>query len=355
MRILVVRLSSLGDVVHAVPAVAGLRRTFPDARIDWLVDDRYRELVDLVAAVDRRIGVPRTRLARLPRLVRGLREARYDVALDLQGLLKSALLARSAGAPRLIGLERTHLRERPAGWLYSETPRLGNPVHVIERNLALVACLGVRAGPVEFPIAERSSAVVREARDALGADRARPFALVNPGAAWASKRWPPARFGALARGLASTRGLRSVVLWGPGERGAGRAGGRRRGRRRGAGAGHDRGSPRGAGAGRRGRRLGRYRSAPCRRRCRRPDRRHLRAERSAAERTLVTARRRRVAPPTVPLPVAAGRLDGRGRPALRAGAALPRVHSGRGRGGRRGAPARRERCLTPPRATAGCF
>ncbi len=219
MRILVVRLSSLGDVVHAVPAVAGLRRTFPDARIDWLVDDRYRELVDLVAAVDRRIGVPRTRrLAGLPRLVRRLREARYDVTLDLQGLLKSALLARSAGARRLIGLEPAHLRERPAGWLYSETPRLGDPVHVIERNLALVACLGVRARPVEFPLADRSSAVVREARDALGADGARPFALVNPGAAWASKRWPPARFGALARGLASARGLRSVVLWGPGER-----------------------------------------------------------------------------------------------------------------------------------------
>ncbi len=219
MRILVVRLSSLGDVVHAVPAVAGLRRTFPEARIDWLVDDRYGELVDLVEAVDRRIGVPRTRgLARLPRLVRGLREARYDVALDLQGLLKSALLARSAGARRLIGLEPAHLRERPAGWLYSETPRLGDPVHVIERNLALVAGLGVRARPVEFPLADRSSAVVREARDALGADRARPFALINPNAAWASKRWPPARFGALARGLASTRGLRSVVLWGPGER-----------------------------------------------------------------------------------------------------------------------------------------
>ncbi len=219
MRILVVRLSSLGDVVHAVPAVAGLRRTFPDARIDWLVDDRYRELVDLVAAVDRRIDVPRTRpLARLPRLVRALREARYDVAIDLQGLLKSALLARSAGAGRLIGLDPAHLRERAARWLYSETPRLGAPVHVIERNLALVACLGVRARPFEFSIADRPSAVVEQARAALGADRTRPFALINPGAAWASKRWAPARFGAVARGLWSTRGLRSVVPWGPGER-----------------------------------------------------------------------------------------------------------------------------------------
>ena len=219
MRILVVKLSSLGDVVHAVPAVAGLRRAFPDARIDWLVDERYRELVDLVAVVDRPIGVPRTgRLARLPGLVRALRAARYDVALDLQGLLKSALLARSAGAGRLIGFDRAHVRERAARWLYAETPRLGDPVHVIERNLALVACLGVSARPFEFPIADRPSAVVERARAALGADRARPFALVAPGAAWASKRWAPARFGALARGLRRTRGLPSLVLWGPGER-----------------------------------------------------------------------------------------------------------------------------------------
>ncbi len=219
MRILVVRLSSLGDVVHAVPAVAGLRRTFPEARIDWLVDERYRDLVQLVAGVDRPIGVPRTRrLARLPRLVRALRATRYDVALDLQGLLKSALLARSAGARRLIGFGRAHLRERPARWLYSETPGLGHPVHVIERNLALVACLGVSPRPFEFPIADAPSAAVERTRAALGADGAGPFALINPGAAWASKRWPPARFGAIARGLRSTRGLRSVVLWGPGER-----------------------------------------------------------------------------------------------------------------------------------------
>ena len=219
MRILVVRLSSLGDVVHAVPAVAGLRRACPGARIDWLVDERYRELVDLVAVVDRPIGVPRTgRLARLPGLVRTLRAARYDVALDLQGLLKSALLARSAGARRLIGFDRAHVRERAARWLYAETPRLGAPVHVIERNLALVAGLGVTGRRFEFPLADRPSAVVERARAGLGADPARPFALVNPGAAWASKRWAPARFGALAHGLWIARGLRSLVLWGPGER-----------------------------------------------------------------------------------------------------------------------------------------
>ncbi len=219
MRILVVRLSSLGDIVHTIPAVAGLRRTFPAARIDWLVDDRYAELVDLVAAVDRRVGVPRTGvLARLPSLVRALRETRYDVALDFQGLLKSALLARSAGARSLIGFDRTEVRERPACWLYTATPRLGDSGHVIERNLALVAGLGVRAQTVEFPIAEGPSARVDRARAALGAQGSRPFALLNPGAAWASKRWAPARFGALAQRLRNNHGLPSVVLWGPGER-----------------------------------------------------------------------------------------------------------------------------------------
>ena len=104
MRILVVRLSSLGDVVHAIPVVAALRRTFPDAEIDWLVDEQYRELVELVPVVDRTVGI-RTRGGSRWRgragVVRQLRVARYDVALDLQGLLKSAVLARLSGAARV--------------------------------------------------------------------------------------------------------------------------------------------------------------------------------------------------------------------------------------------------------------
>lgn len=219
MRILVVRLSALGDVVHAMPVVAGLRRALPDARIDWLVDERRRELVELVPVVDRCIVAPRTgRLGGIPHVVRTLRAARYDAAIDLQGLMKSALLARLSGARRVIGFDRRHLRERAARWWYTETPPVGEPMHVIEKNLALAAGLGVEARPFEFPIAPRPSNAVARARAAAGCGAGEPFAVVSPGAAWPSKRWAPDRFGALAERLRRAHGLASVVLWGPGER-----------------------------------------------------------------------------------------------------------------------------------------
>ena len=217
MRLLVVRLTSLGDVVHAIPAAAALRRTFPGARIDWLVGERCRELVELVQAIDRCLVAPRAVTA-FPRFVRALRAARYDAAIDLQGLLKSAVLARCSGARRVIGFGRGQVRERAARLLYTESPPSGAPGHVIDKNLALVAALGVEPRPAAFPIAAAPSGVVERAREGLGGPGVLRFALLNPGAAWASKCWPPERFGALAQRLRQERGLPSVVVWGAGER-----------------------------------------------------------------------------------------------------------------------------------------
>ena len=219
MRILVVRLSSLGDVVHAIPVVAALRRAFPDARIDWLVDERYRDLVELVPVVDHRLVVsPRTSVSGLPTVVRALRAGGYDVAIDLQGLIKSAVLARMSGARRVIGFGRGQLREPMAGWFYTETSLEEGSTHVIEKNLALLARLDVSAQPWEFPIDEAPSSALERTRDALGPDGDSRFALLNAGAAWASKRWDPERFGELAARLQAEEGLRSAVIWGPDER-----------------------------------------------------------------------------------------------------------------------------------------
>ena len=219
MRLLVVRLTSLGDVVHAIPAVAALRRAFPAARIDWLAGARCRDLVTLVTVVDRCLATPRLAdaAAALPRLLGALRAARYDAAIDLQGLGKSALLARASGARRVVGFGPGQVRERAAALLYTETPDIGRPAHVIDRNLALAAAIGAASGPAEFPLAAPESDVVARVRSALDALAGAPFALLNPGAAWASKRWPPQRFGALARRLRDAHGLPSVVAWGPGE------------------------------------------------------------------------------------------------------------------------------------------
>lgn len=218
MNIVVVRLGSLGDVIHAVPAAAALRAAFPDSRIDWLVDARHRPMVDLVTVVDTAVALERPTLAGWTDVVRRLRQTRYDVALDLQGLLKSALLARASGAPRVIGFSIWHLREKTARPFYSQTdspPEAPASVHVIDKNLRLLRTLGVDDRRIVFPFARVESRALAEVRSALGDGR--PFALINPGGAWPNKRWPAERFGEVAAFLRDVRGLASVVLWGPGE------------------------------------------------------------------------------------------------------------------------------------------
>ncbi len=245
-RILIVRLGALGDIVHAIPVAAALRRRFPSARIDWLVSAAHREIVDLVTVVDRRIAVsdrsPSTRGrerrraeppaegapvdARLGPLsllqaVGELRRSRYDVAIDLQGLLKSAALTRASGASRVVGFDSTYLREAMARWLYTDVFDPGSKGlydpnetrHVVTMNLALLTPLGIVAGAPEFPLAPVDSAAARDLRERT----AGRYALLNPGAAWPNKRWPPARLGAVAAHLRERHALMSGVLWGPGE------------------------------------------------------------------------------------------------------------------------------------------
>ena len=216
MNILIVRLGALGDVVHAIPAAAALRAAFPDARIDWLVDVRHLEMVNLVTAIDRPVVVGRASIAGWTDAVRRLRQVRYDVALDLQGLLKSAVLARASGAARVIGFSIWHLREKTARPFYSEAGADddGSGEHVIQKNLRLLRTIGVDDARVMFPLAHVDSAAVAAVRAEIGDQ---PFALINAGAAWPNKRWPAGRFGEVAVFLREVRGLTSFVLWGPGE------------------------------------------------------------------------------------------------------------------------------------------
>jgi lipopolysaccharide heptosyltransferase I len=233
-RFLIVRLGALGDVVHAIPVAAALRRAFPEARIDWLVSAKHREILDLVPVIDRRLVIsdrPSTqthdrgrsgqRGTSLVAAVRELRRAHYDVAIDLQGLIKSALLARLSGAPRVIGFSAQYARERAARIFYTEAHDPGRgglydareTRHVVDINIGLLAALGITTQLREFPIEEADSEAARAMREQTGGR----YALLNPGAAWPNKRWPPARLAAIAVQLRERHGLRSVVLWGPGE------------------------------------------------------------------------------------------------------------------------------------------
>ena len=223
MNILLVRLGALGDIVHAVPAAAALRRAHPTARIDWLVEARHREIVDLVRVLDSVIALDAPTAGGWLRAVRDMRARGYDVALDLQGLMKSAVLARASGARRTVGFSIWHLREKTARPFYSEvgdtaaetgSGDAAGQEHVIRKNLRLLRTVGVETDVIEFPLRSQHSVVVDEIRNETGDA---PLVLLNPGAAWPNKRWPADRFGAVAAFLRDVRGMRSVVLWGPGE------------------------------------------------------------------------------------------------------------------------------------------
>ena len=146
MNILIVRLGALGDIVHALPAAAALRAAMPDARIDWLVDAKHRDVLDLATGLDRIVTLERP-FGRRPGcdVVRRCGRCRYDVALDMQGLMKSAVLARASGAARVAGFSIWHLREKAARPFYSETDDSSAsgsaPAsrHVIHKNLHLLA------------------------------------------------------------------------------------------------------------------------------------------------------------------------------------------------------------------------
>jgi ADP-heptose:LPS heptosyltransferase len=157
---------------------------------------------------------PRGSRKQLAAAFRSIWRRRYDVAIDLQGLIKSAVLSRAAVPRRVVGFVGAHLREPWARMLYSETVDPGERRHVIDKNLALMRAVGVGDTQVAFPL----SIPQTDAVDIVdGRHPAGRFVLLNPGAAWPNKRWPPARFGTLAAAIRGRLGLPSIVLWGPSE------------------------------------------------------------------------------------------------------------------------------------------
>jgi lipopolysaccharide heptosyltransferase I len=224
-RFLIVRLGALGDIVHAIPVAAALRRAYPAARIDWLVSGKHREILDLVPAIDQRLPIQDRSGAEdgatLWSAIRAMRQTRYDVAFDLQGLIKSAIIARLSGASRVVGFNGKYAREPLARVFYTDVHdpggdgmyAPGETRHVVDINLGMLRAIGIDPGPAEFPLENVASPVAASMTEAAGGR----FALLNPGAAWPNKRWPAPRLGALAIALCQRRNLKSVVLWGPGE------------------------------------------------------------------------------------------------------------------------------------------
>ena len=230
MRILIVRLGSIGDIVHTLPALAAIRRALPDAEISWVVERRASEILwdnpnlDRLIEIDTkalRRGLMSGETLRAPRQqLRLLRASAFDLALDFQGLIKSAMIARLSRARRVVGFAREALREPASRILLHETVEIPPQIHVIRKNLKLVAAalnISVPDDPAEinFPIAVDSSHQAEAEQAAAGANG--HYAILNPGGGWPTKLWSAEKFGALADELWNHFGLHSLVTVGPGE------------------------------------------------------------------------------------------------------------------------------------------
>lgn len=223
-RVLIVKTSSMGDVVHALPMVSDIARAHPGATIDWVVEEGFAAIPPLHPAVARVIPVAlrrwRKRLAspgtwREWRAVNAaLRAQRYDRIVDCQGLIKSAWLARRAGGA-VAGPDAASAREPLAAWLYAQRIRVPQALHAIERNRRIgAAALGYTAdGAPRFGL--RPPALTGELRALVDG---RDYAVLLTNASRATKLWPDARWAAVEAWLAA-RGLRSLLFWGSDEEG----------------------------------------------------------------------------------------------------------------------------------------
>jgi lipopolysaccharide heptosyltransferase I len=230
MRILIVKLSSIGDIVHTLPAAAAIRKALPESEISWVVERRAAEILRDNPILDRLIEVDTKALRRglvsgetlrAPRQqLRQLRASAFELAIDFQGLLKSAWIARLSGARRVFGFTFEYLREPASRILLSKSISTSKNLHVIRKNLALAGgALGISvpdsADDMEFPIATSPAHQAEALSAQLLTDG--NFAILNPGGGWPTKLWSAERFGRLADELWSNHKLHSLVTYGPGE------------------------------------------------------------------------------------------------------------------------------------------
>lgn len=220
-RLLAVRLSSLGDVVHTIPVVPALRSAFPEAQLDWLVDERWAPLVKLVGGVDNVITLRPSVFGYLE-CMKQVRRAGYSCVVDFQGIYRSAVLAWASGAARRVGRDRNSARESGASRFYTDRV-IPTGEHVAEMSLSLAVRAGAQLPtemqfPIQVPAAESSH--VKETLRRQGIEN---YVVVSPGGGWKSKCWPAERFGALCAEIWRRRGIRSVINLAPGEEELGKA------------------------------------------------------------------------------------------------------------------------------------
>jgi lipopolysaccharide heptosyltransferase I len=222
-RFLIIRLSSLGDIIHTLPAFSALRTAHMEAEITWLVEEKGRKILDLVPGIDRIVEVRSKRWkwrssefrAEITRIKNEIR-CKDQTAIDFQGLVKSAYFARLSRSRRRLGFHRCNLREPLASRFYTEQAApFSEEDHVIRKNLGLLENLGIHNEKFVFPlkIPEGLTTYVTEKLHPLGYTAQKKLIVINVGAAWETKRWPAAKWAATIEKMTAD-GLFSLLLWG---------------------------------------------------------------------------------------------------------------------------------------------
>jgi heptosyltransferase I len=222
-RVCLIKPSALGDVVNAFAALGCLRRLWPAAEITWVINSGLRGLVEGHPWVDRVIVYDRQRtrlgpagIATLGRFLRDLRRPRFDLAVDLQGLLRSGVMTAATRAPVRVGL--ADAREG-ATWFYTHRVRPPGTIdeaHAVDRLLAVAAAFGADVARPTFAVAVGADDRTWARR--VLSDVARPRLALNLGARWVTKRWPPGHFAELARRAVSARGAGLFAVGAPDDR-----------------------------------------------------------------------------------------------------------------------------------------
>jgi heptosyltransferase-1 len=215
-RFLVVRLGSLGDIVHTFPAVAALRDSFPAAEIVWLTHPRWKGLVESSGLASQIRNVQSRDLGSVRATITEIRASQWQSAIDYQGLWKSAALPFLGGVKRRIGFSSHTIREFGVPILYNQRVK-PETIHIADQNGELSRRAGARrrVGHVKLSVSGENVARAREELSRAGInDR---YVVLSPGGGWRAKCWPPERFGALCQKIRDSFGLRCVVNYGPGE------------------------------------------------------------------------------------------------------------------------------------------
>jgi heptosyltransferase-1 len=221
-RFLVVKFGSLGDIVHCLPSVAQLRKAFPHAEIDWLVERKNKIAVEMSGLDVKLVPIDTYQWRNSPSIgnakeiaefVWALRTDGYDCAIDFQGLIKSAFFAYLSGAPMRIGWERDFLKESVSHFFYTEVVK-PKRIHIIDQQMELLKPLGIDPDwYVEVPLKAPEKARQSLEQKLKGLV---DYVVINPGGNWRTKHWHPQRYGELAARLMKD-GLPVAVTWGPGE------------------------------------------------------------------------------------------------------------------------------------------